>query len=64
LEARQIGNFEGEISFQKLLEVFALLVVHDVVYKAVNRFVIQSRHVDTTNITVDTNHRRQTRGNV
>ncbi len=59
-KARDTGHFEGEVGFEKLLIVLALLVVHDVVDQVVDLLVIHGRQVDTANIAVDANHRRQT----
>ena len=35
-ESSDTGHLEGEIGFQKLLKVFALPIIHDVVDQVVN----------------------------
>lgn len=58
-EARHTRHFEREVGLEELLEVLALLVVHDVVDQRVHLFVIQGRQIDPAHVAVDPNHRRQ-----
>src|SRR5690606_1004929 len=54
-EARELRDLEGEVRFKDLLEILPLFVVHDVVYHTVHFFVLQRRHVDPLDITIDAN---------
>ena len=63
-KTRNTRHFEGEIRFKKFFVVLALLIIHDVVDKLVHLLVLHRRQVDAANITIDTNHRRQTRRKV
>ena len=53
-------HLEGEISFKELFVVLALFVIHDVVDQFMDLLVLHGGEVDATNITIDTNHRRET----
>src|SRR3989344_214009 len=61
-KACHAGYFEGEVGLEELLEILALLVVHDVVDQCMHLFMVQRRQIDPANITVDPNHRRQASG--
>ena len=63
-KARHIGHFEGKIRLEKLFEVLALPVIHDVVDQRLHLSVILSRHVDASNVAIDPNHGRQACGEV
>ena len=58
-EAGETGDFEGEVTLKEFFVVLALLVVHDVVDEIMNRGVVEGRHVDTPDVTIDPNHGRQ-----
>jgi hypothetical protein len=58
-EARDARYLEGEVRLQELLEVLALLVVHDVVHQIMNLLVLKRRQVDAANVAVDADHGRQ-----
>src|SRR5688500_13998344 len=61
---RELRNLEREVSLQELFEVLALLVVHDVVNHTVHFFVLQWWHVDSLDVAVNANDRRDTRRQV
>jgi len=63
-ETRHAGDFEREVGFEKLLEILALLVVHDVVDQRMHLLVVHRRQVDPAHVAVDANHRRQAGGKV
>ena len=53
------GDLERKVRLEKLLVVFALLVVHDVVNEIMNGLVLQRRHVYAPHVAVHANHGRQ-----
>ncbi|MNY23757.1 hypothetical protein D3C86_1574350 [compost metagenome] len=63
-EARHAGHLEGEVGLEELLEVLALLVVHDVVDQRMHLLVLHRRQVDAAHVAIDADHRRQTGGEV
>src|SRR3970282_307584 len=60
-EECELWNLDREIRLEKFFEILTLFVVHDVVYHSVRFLVLQWRHVDALDITVDTNDRRNAR---
>ena len=57
-EAGNAGHLEGEIGLQKLLEVLALLVIHDLVDQRVNFGMLERGQIDPANVAVYPNHGR------
>ena len=51
--------FEGEIGFEELFKVLALLIIHDVVDQRVHLLVFHGRNVDPAHVAIHTNHGRQ-----
>ncbi len=58
-EARHTRHLEREVGLEKLLEILALLVVHDVVDQRVHLLVVHRGEIDPAHIAVDADHRRQ-----
>ena len=63
-EAGDAGHLEGEVRLEELLEVLALLVVHDLVDEGLHFLVIHGRQVDAPHVAVHADHRRQARRQV
>ena len=58
-----VDGFRGigqAVRFEEFFKILALLVIHDVIHKAVYDFMIQCRHIHTAYITIDSDHWRQT----
>src|SRR5690606_26350203 len=58
-ESRDARHFEGKVGFEEFLEVLALLVIHDVINEGVDFLVLEGWQIDASDVTIDTNHRRQ-----
>ena len=56
-ETGHAGYFKGEVGFQKLLEILALAIIHDVIHQVVHLGMLQGRDVDPADITVNPDHR-------
>ena len=63
-KTRHARHFEREVGFQELLEILALLVVHDVVDQRMHLLVVHGRQVDSPHVAIDADHRRQAGGKV
>ncbi|MNE75816.1 hypothetical protein D3C80_1720090 [compost metagenome] len=56
-EARHAGHLEGEVHLEILLQLLALVVVHDVVDEGVYFTVIQGGQIDLANLPINPDHR-------
>jgi len=63
-ESREVRDREGEVALQAFLVHLALRVAHDVVHHGVDVLVLHRRQVDSPDVSVNADHRRQTRGQV
>ena len=60
-EAREIRNSEAEIALEIFFVLLPLVIAHDVVHHGVDVFVLHRRQIDTADVAVDPNQRRQSR---
>jgi hypothetical protein len=58
-ETREIGNFEGKVTFQRFFINLALAVVHDVIDHAMDIFVLHGRQIDAPDVAMHSNHGRR-----
>ena len=52
-------HLKGKVTLKEFLVVLALLVVHDLVDQRMYVLVIQRWQINPSNVTINTNHRRQ-----
>ncbi|MNT62054.1 hypothetical protein D3C72_1997440 [compost metagenome] len=56
-KTRHAGYLEGEVHLEILLQLLALIVVHDVVDQGVHFTVIQGGQIDLANLSINPDHR-------
>jgi hypothetical protein len=56
-KACHAGYFEGEVHLEVLLQLLALVVIHDVVNESMDFPVIQGGQIDLANLPINPDHR-------